>query len=101
MEALVSGLRRTPMSAFALPAVLTHAQANASVAAFATHLKAGRCVSIDASALQQFDSAALAVLLACRRLALEGGQVLQVVGLSTRLQALARLYGVQDLLRIG
>ena len=86
------------MHAFALPAVLTHAQANACVAAFRAHLGAGSGCAVDASALQQFDSAALAVLLACRRLALERGMALQVVGLSTRLQALAGLYGVQALL---
>ena len=62
------------MSAFALPALLTHAQANACVAAYAAHVHAGQGGSVDASALQQFDSAALAVLLACRRLALERGQ---------------------------
>ena len=89
------------MSAFAMPALLTHAQANACVAAYAAHVGAGHGGSVDASALQQFDSAALAVLLACRRLALERGQALQVVGLSTRLQALARLYGVHELLRLG
>ena len=89
------------MSAFALPAVLTQAQANACVADFGAHLQAGGGASIDASALQQFDSAALAVLLACRRLVHQRGQSLQVVGLSTRLEALARLYGVHDLLRMA
>ena len=89
------------MTVFALPAVLTHAQANACVQAFELHVHTGSGWSIDASALQQFDSAALAVLLACRRLALERGQSLQVVGLSTRLQALAGLYGVQALLGVS
>lgn len=86
------------MTAFALPAVLTHAQANACWVAFVAHVRSSSGWTIDASALQQFDSAALAVLLACRRTALERGQALQVVGLSTRLQALARLYGVQALI---
>lgn len=88
------------MTSFALPAVLTHAQANACVAAFVAHVRTASGWAIDASALQQFDSAALAVLLACRRTALERGQTLQVVGLSTRLQALASLYGVQALLGV-
>ena len=89
------------MTAFALPAVLTHAQANDCVAAFVAHVRTGSSWAVDASALQQFDSAALAVLLACRRTALERGQALQVVGLSTRLQTLARLYGVQTLLGVS
>jgi phospholipid transport system transporter-binding protein len=87
------------MGYFSLPAHLTHAQANACVRDFESHVRAGESLwTIEAASLQRFDSSALAVLLSCRRLALEQGQTLRVVGLSPRLQALARLYGVQELL---
>lgn len=58
-----------------------------------------RVVLLDASALQEFDSSALAVLLACRREAQTLGRSLQVQGLSGRLQELATLYGVLELLQ--
>ena len=57
-----------------------------------------RVVLLDASDLQNFDSSALAVLLACRREAQRLGRSLQVQGLSERLRELATLYGVLDLL---
>ncbi len=58
-----------------------------------------RVVLLDASALEEFDSSALAVLLACRRQAQALGRSLQVQGLSDRLRELAALYGVQVLLQ--
>ena len=91
------------MAVLRLPAVLMHPEAAVCRMQLVQAMAAtqDRVVLLDASELQQFDSSALAVLLACRRLALERGQALQVVGLSTRLQALARLYGVHELLRLG
>lgn len=84
----------------ALPAQLTHAQAakcsedlRAGVVASATG-----AVVVDASALTQFDSSALAVLLDCRREALRQGQSFAVRGLPERLRQLAGLYGVSELL---
>lgn len=81
-----------------LPAVVTHAQAleaarglKAEVATQAT------AVVLDASALTQFDSSALAVLLACRREALAAGKTFAVEGLPARLAQLAGLYGVAEL----
>ena len=53
---------------------------------------------VDASALQVFDSSALAVLLECRRSALAAGQGFAVRGLPTALAGLAALYGVADML---
>lgn len=82
-----------------LPAVLTHAVA----AGFTDGLKQtvlsqpGQVV-VDASALQEFDSSALAVLLACRREALAAGKAFAVRGAPARLGQLARLYGVADLI---
>jgi len=57
-----------------------------------------RCYVLDASGLQAFDSSALAVLLTLRRRAQAQGGVLQVQGMPERLQGLAALYGVADLL---
>ena len=55
-------------------------------------------VVVDASAVKVFDSAALAVLLACRRAAQEVGKQLIVSGLPKGLQSMAALYGVDGLL---
>ena len=81
-----------------LPVIVTHAQAletarglNALVAAEV----AG--VVLDASALTQFDSSALAVMLACRREAISAGKTFAVQGLPARLGQLAGLYGVAEL----
>lgn len=86
-----------------LPAVLTHSEASACLATLLPELRrtAGQSVCADASALQRFDSSALAVLLACRREALNQGKVLTVAGLPDRLHALAILYGVAELLPIA
>ncbi len=83
-----------------LPAVLTHAQATACLAAQMTQLRAqaGAVVEVDASRLVQFDSSALAVLLAFRREALVLGKGFAVKALPVRLASLAALYGVAELL---
>jgi phospholipid transport system transporter-binding protein len=56
-------------------------------------------VVVNASALQQFDSSALAVLIALRRQALASGRRFAVDGLTPRLRELAGLYGVTELLQ--
>ena len=86
------------MAVFALPAVLTHDQANACRQQLVQAMRGttDRQLLIDASALQTFDSSAIAVLLACRRQALAQGQNLQFTGWPERLRELARLYGVHD-----
>ena len=53
---------------------------------------------IDASALKEFDSAALAVLLECQRQAQAGGRAFSVRQAPPSLLALAKLYGVHTLL---
>lgn len=87
-----------------LPAQLTHAEAPACGRMLAQAIRAmpaGSGVAVaDASALQQFDSSALAVLLDCRREALAAGLQFAVTGLPERLHALATLYGVADLLPV-
>lgn len=83
-----------------LPAELTHAQARACAqtlhAGIAAALQAR--IDVDASALQSFDSSALAVLLGARRAALAAGKALAVSGLPAGLQSMATLYGVRALL---
>lgn len=53
---------------------------------------------IDASPLQQFDTSALAVLLECERLALAWGKRFSIKQAPAKLTALAKLYGVDQLL---
>lgn len=54
--------------------------------------------TLNASSLTHFDSAALASLLAVHRRVRSRGERLQLVALPERLQDLATLYGVRDLL---
>ncbi|WP_430407232.1 STAS domain-containing protein [Hydrogenophaga sp.] len=55
-------------------------------------------VVLDATSLREFDSSALAVLLELRRRLQTRGKGLRVEGWPPRLQDLAGLYGVQELL---
>ena len=83
-----------------LPPKLTHDEAPACVLMLRQGL-AGQPASsmvVDASALAQFDSSALAVLLECRREASVLGRGFAVKGLPPRLRELASLYGVAGLL---
>lgn len=85
----------------ALPVRLTHAEAQACLAACEGALRtaaAGETASLDAGALQEFDSSAVAVLLAVRRAAQERSITLQLQGLPERLRELSVLYGVGELL---
>jgi phospholipid transport system transporter-binding protein len=83
-----------------LPSELTHAQAPACCRMLAQALRSepGPQAVADASALQNFDSSALAVLLECRREALALGKSFAVSQLHPRLRELAGLYGVAELL---
>ena len=84
----------------ALPASLTIADANDALRALAQGASgaAGDAVTVDASALLRFDSAALAVLLELRRVAQRAGRPFAVLHAPARLADLARLYGVGGLL---
>jgi phospholipid transport system transporter-binding protein len=77
-----------------LPERLTHQEASACLAQWTRDLPTAGSVALDASALRQFDSSALAVLLACQRAAQARGCELQVVGLPPKAQQLAKVYGV-------
>lgn len=82
-----------------LPAAVTLAQALQTARGLKTQLaNQAANVVLDASALTQFDSSTLAVMLACRREALAGGKSFAVRGLPPRLAQLAGLYGVAELL---
>ncbi len=90
------------MAPLPMPAVLTMAQARDALAHLDAALQAPQApVIVDASALQTLDSAALAVLLQCRRRALQAGQTFQVIGAAPKLTQLARLYGVDGLLALS
>lgn len=59
----------------------------------------GETVAVDASALKQFDSSALAALLAVHRETQSlGVQFAGVQGMSATLQSLAQVYGIDELL---
>lgn len=90
-----------------LPAVLTHDQVRDILRLFretldqASAAGGGQAVllTVDGSALQQFDSSALAVLLECQRMARANGRAFAVQSLPRRLTDLAKLYGVDGLLQ--
>ena len=82
-----------------LPTVLTHAQAGDFSRSLRTKVAAEPAVLVlEAGALKEFDSSALAVILACRREALTAGKTFSVRNLPARLRQLAGLYGVAELI---
>ena len=87
-----------PSAVIALPATLTMNDARATRAALATQLAAAELPVIDASGLQVLDTAALAVLLDCRRQTQALGRTLSITGVPPKLLQLAQLYGVDGLL---
>jgi len=91
------------MTSLKLPTSLLHDQANACLAQWVAQLPAAlpSAVALDASALVEFDSSALAVLLGLRRELVSRGSALQVDSMPQRLRELAALYGVMDLLQPG
>lgn len=91
------------MKTFALPAEATLAQARALEvqidAALAAADSDGLC--LDASALAEFDTSAIALLLHARRAAAARALPLRLHAAPAKLRELARLYGVQALLPSG
>ena len=88
------------MANLLLPSSLTHAEAAGCCRMLAQAVRASRDAQAvaDATALERFDSSALAVLLECRREALALGKRFSVRGMPDRLRSLASLYGVSELL---
>jgi phospholipid transport system transporter-binding protein len=86
----------------ALPDTLTLAQANEAVRSIEQALAQGDgdrgALVIDARALKNFDTAAIAVLLEARRLAQAAGRALSVQGAPAAMVELSGLYGIAGLL---
>jgi phospholipid transport system transporter-binding protein len=82
-----------------LPEVLTQTTATVCLRDLGAALRAEpAAVVVNASGLNRFDSAALAVLLGLRREALQLGKTFTLQGMPQRLGDLARLYGIAGLL---
>ncbi len=83
-----------------LPAILTQSQANDCLEKLTQDVQqeAEKKVIVDAAPLSNFDSSALAVLLAVRRECARAGKLFAVKGLPDRLRDLAALYGIEGLL---
>jgi phospholipid transport system transporter-binding protein len=78
-------------------ATLTHASAKAALAAGLQRIAAG-ANGVDCAPLAQFDSSALAVLLAWSRAAQARGIKFEIVNLPAGLASLAQAYGVDAIL---
>lgn len=85
-----------------LPADATLNQAATLAAGLPAAVAGGSgLLRVDASALQAYDSATIALLMQARRLALAAGRSFEVVGTPPKLAELARLYGVEELLSLS
>jgi phospholipid transport system transporter-binding protein len=84
-------------SRFESAATLTHESAKAALAAGLQRIAAGAS-GVDCAPLAQFDSSALAVLLAWERAAQARGVKFEIVNLPAGLASLAQAYGVDTLL---
>ena len=81
------------------PAVLTHAVASEFLRTVTNDMPSQpKDVVVDASALNQFDSSALAIMLECRRRALAAGKTFSVLRAPERLLQLAGVYGIAGLI---
>lgn len=89
------------MAALALPASVTMGDASQALRAVEAALAAGSPLEVDASALADVDTAAVALLLQAQRLAQARGSAFTLRGAPPKLVALARLYGVASLLGPG
>ncbi|HEU5295604.1 MAG TPA: STAS domain-containing protein [Burkholderiaceae bacterium] len=83
-----------------LPEVLTLREANTTLQMLERAMQAddAATLTVDASALRSFDTAAVAVLLECRRLARAANKGFEVHAAPPKLGELVRLYGVESLL---
>ncbi|SAL49533.1 anti-anti-sigma regulatory factor [Caballeronia sordidicola] len=85
------------MSRFETAATLTHDSARSALEAGLSRIAAG-ATEVDCAPLKQFDSSALAVLIAWQRAAAARGTALDVINLPSGLASLAQAYGVNTLL---
>jgi phospholipid transport system transporter-binding protein len=93
----VSEVLSPVVSRFESGATLTHASATAALAAGLQRIAAG-ANGVDCAPLTQFDSSALAVLLAWERAAQARGATFEIVNLPAGLASLAQAYGVDTLI---
>ncbi len=86
----------------ALPPSLTLRDAQAVLESLRQALAAesGQVWHVDAAAVTQLDTSALAVLLECSRMAAAAKRKLQIVNAPARMSDLAHLYGVDGLLGV-
>ena len=86
-----------------LPAALTLRDARMAMATLGPAIAQAddATITVDAAALSQIDSASLAVLLQCRRLAEARQRGFEVHNAPQKLVDLAKLYGVAELLGIS
>lgn len=91
------------MSILTLPAALTLRDARSALASLGPAIAEAdeATITVDAAALTQIDSASLAVLLQCRRLAEERQRGFEVRNAPEKLVELAKLYGVAELLHMA
>ena len=82
----------------ALPQALTMGQAHQVLAGLESAIHQSAEPRIDASTLVTLDSAAIAVLLQCRRIAQAAGKSLVIANPPPKLTELSRLYGVEAIL---
>ena len=83
-----------------LPEVLTLNEANTTLQMLEQSMRGddAATLTVDASALRTFDTAAVAVLLECRRLARAWNKGFEVCRAPPKLTELVKLYGVDQLL---
>jgi phospholipid transport system transporter-binding protein len=93
------------MAALRLPERITLREARGVLETLGATLSAqpvgSAVIEIDASAVAQFDSSALSVLVGLHRRAAAAGYTCHLVGMPPRLTKLARLYGVSELVTLG
>jgi phospholipid transport system transporter-binding protein len=94
----VSEVLNVVANRFESGATLTHASAKAALAAGLQRIATG-ANGVDCAPLAQFDSSALAVLLAWERAAQARGVKFEIINLPAGLASLAQAYGVDTLLR--
>jgi phospholipid transport system transporter-binding protein len=85
------------MNGFTTGTTMTHASAKATLAAGMASIEAG-AAGVDCAPLAEFDSSALAVLLAWRRAAEARGGAFEIANLPAGLASLAKVYGIDALL---
>ena len=86
------------MSVVQLPAAVTMQNASAALRSVEAAVAQGGELVVDASALAELDTSAVALLLQARRLAQAKGLGFRLQAPPARLTALAQLYGVEPLL---